>query len=386
MSKKKTHEEYVSQVKELSPYIEVRGKYIDARTSIIHFCNKHNMEWSTAPGVILNGGGCPECKKEKIHRKQALSNEQYVQMVAKSNPDVVPVETYYNMSTPIDHYHKSCGHTTKMTPYIVLEGCGCVLCKGKKISQTKARSQEEFCAEMLFLQPTIKILSKFENVNEKIDCKCLVCGYSWSPRPNHLLEGHGCPRCAFDKNADNLRKSHEQFLEELSQVNPYVVLKGKYRTYDKKVECQCTECGHVWSITPAMLMRGRGCPKCKESSGERRIRAFLEQHGILFTKDKRFKGLVGLGNKPLSYDFYLPTYNLLVEFQGEQHDHVVDLYGGENQFKTQKEHDRRKYNYAISNGYEFLEINYRDMNKIESILEGKINTLKSETVTTTGAV
>ena len=46
--------------------------------------------------------------------------------------------------------------------------------------------------------------------------------------------------------------------------------------------------------------------------------------------------------------------------------------GGENQLIIQQEHDRRKREYAFSNGYEFIEIPYWEYDNIENILCNKM--------------
>ena len=64
----------------------------------------------------------------------------------------------------------------------------------------------------------------------------------------------------------------------------------------------------------------------------------------------------------------MPNINLLIEYQGQYHDGTAGNQTDE-EFKIQKEHDRRKKEYALSNGYNFLEIWYWDFDNIESILE-----------------
>ena len=81
---------------------------------------------------------------------------------------------------------------------------------------------------------------------------------------------------------------------------------------------------------------------------------------------------VGVNNGKLSYDFYLPQYNLLTEIQGIQHEKPIEIFGGEEQFKTQQEHDRRKREYAEKNGYKLLEIWYYDYDRIEEILNREL--------------
>lgn len=59
-------------------------------------------------------------------------------------------------------------------------------------------------------------------------------------------------------------------------------------------------------------------------------------HKIIFTAQKTFNDLKGIGGFKLRYDFYLPNYNLLIEYQGIQHETPVDLL--EKEMNLQKEH------------------------------------------------
>lgn len=87
---------------------------------------------------------------------------------------------------------------------------------------------------------------------------------------------------------------------------------------------------------------------------------------------KKIKGLIGVGNNPLSYDFYLSKYNLLIEYQGRQHKELVEAFGGEEYFKIQQEHDKRKRQYAKDHNIKLLEIWYWDFNSIEDILSREL--------------
>jgi very-short-patch-repair endonuclease len=71
----------------------------------------------------------------------------------------------------------------------------------------------------------------------------------------------------------------------------------------------------------------------------------------------------------LSYDFYLPKYNLLIEFQGLQHEkYIPGFHKSKQDFLKQKEHDKRKKEYAEQNKYNLLEIWYYEFDEIEKIL------------------
>ena len=70
----------------------------------------------------------------------------------------------------------------------------------------------------------------------------------------------------------------------------------------------------------------------------------------------------------MPFDFYLTDYNICIEYQGIQHYKPIEYFGGEETFKIQQEHDRRKKNYAQKHNINLLEIWYWDFKNIETIL------------------
>lgn len=95
----------------------------------------------------------------------------------------------------------------------------------------------------------------------------------------------------------------------------------------------------------------------------------MTEHNIEFEKEVTFDNLLGTSEeRQLSYDFYVPKYNTLIECQGEQHDHPIEWFGGQKRFEKQKEHDKRKQDYAKEHGYIFLEIWYYDLKNLDEIL------------------
>ena len=144
------------------------------------------------------------------------------------------------------------------------------------------------------------------------------------------------------------------------------------------IKCQEDEKhGSYFVSCDDFTLKDSRCPVCKESHGERNIREYLRKNNIDFIPQKEFSNLLGTGkkrNKPLSYDFYIPFKNLLIEFQGEQHYRPVDFNGkgmkqAEKNFKKQQEYDKRKREYAQQNNIPLLEITYLEEDKIEEILD-----------------
>ena len=137
-------------------------------------------------------------------------------------------------------------------------------------------------------------------------------------------------------------------------------------------ECKfvCEKCGYLFNVKLNNVTHfNRWCPICSKSKGEQRIATFLRGLNIDYIQEKTFNDLEGLNNGSLRYDFYLPKHNLLIEYQGEQHERFIKgLHKNHNTFKRQQEHDRRKREYAKKNKIELLEIWYWDFENIEEIL------------------
>ena len=65
MSRKKTHEEFVLEMKKVNPNIEIIGKYKTTNDKIECKCSIHNYFWESYPYHLLSGHGCIKCGREK---------------------------------------------------------------------------------------------------------------------------------------------------------------------------------------------------------------------------------------------------------------------------------------------------------------------------------
>lgn len=119
--------------------------------------------------------------------------------------------------------------------------------------------------------------------------------------------------------------------------------------------------------------RNNGCPLCSCSKGEKSIKRALESLGIKYIPQYKFDDLIGVGGRKLSYDFFVPSMNCLIEYQGIYHDKDAHIHNRtENELLSQLEHDKRKREYAESLGYNFVEIWYFEKNRIDEIIKNLV--------------
>lgn len=197
-------------------------------------------------------------------------------------------------------------------------------------------------------------------------CKCLECGNLTSVEASNLKSGHtsscGCLKY----------KEHEK--ENLvGQVFGFLTAKEldiektkKYKVSYWKCECQC---GNTTSVCIRNLKNGNtmscGCLR-GSSKGEIIISQILKELDIFFETQKTFDDLIG--QRQLYFDFYLPDYNILIEYQGQQHYFPINIFGGEEKFQKQLLYDQKKKEYAEKNNYNLIIIPYTDFNIIETYL------------------
>lgn len=190
----------------------------------------------------------------------------------------------------------------------------------------------------------------------------------------NFVAGVRCPYCCNKNGKIHPLDSLGKLLEDKGLLNIWSD-KNQKSPYEyapvsgKEVWWKCPEGKHddFLRIISNSNIYGFRCHYCDFSKGEKRIESYLYIKNINFIPQKSFDGLIGLGGGLLSYDFYLPDYNLLIEYQGEFHDGNGNYFVKQN-LEYRYEHDRRKREYVKINDINLLEIWYEDFDNIEDIL------------------
>lgn len=56
--------------------------------------------------------------------------------------------------------------------------------------------------------------------------------------------------------------THEEYLDKLAAINPYINIYEKYINSGTPIKHQCKFCNHIWLARPRDVLRGHGCPVC----------------------------------------------------------------------------------------------------------------------------
>lgn len=189
------------------------------------------------------------------------------------------------------------------------------------------------------------------NGYDYIKLQCKNCGEIRERSLSDVLRGKGCGCLA--KNTLIPQKEFEKEVRELFNGEYEVI--GKYLGRHKKVLIKHS-CNFIWGITPSNLLMGKGCPKCfkKASKGEYEIEKLLRENGIEFVREKP----MSTEGKTLYFDFYIPSLETYIEYNGIQHYKPVKFFGGEDQLRVQQYNDSLKKDFCEKEGKNLLVIRY----------------------------
>lgn len=355
--RKKTHEEYVAELAIKNPNIEVIGTYAGATTKIEHHCLIHDVYWDIRPHDAIRGCGCFKCRGEKIANSERKTHEQYVLELIAINSDIVVVDEYIDGQTPILHHCMRHDTDWMAAPHNVLQGKGCPSCKGEKISSKKSKSHEQYVEELKIVNPNVIVIGEYVNTKTKIKHRCLVHNIDWDVSPDCALQGGGCIECWKEKLHLFHARTHEEYVAELRIVNSNIIAVEQYINANTPILHRCLVDGNEWCATPSSIIYGGcGCPKCNESNGERCVRIWLENNDFKYIRQKAFKDCCD--KHVLPFDFYLPDYNTIIEYDGKQHYEPIEYFGGQKTFEYTQKHDRIKNEYCKNHNIKLLRIPY----------------------------
>lgn len=247
-----------------------------------------------------------------------------------------------------------------------ISGKGCPYCANRV-----RKTQEEYENELAQKKPNIKVIGKYVGLKVKIEHECRICGHRWEVLPDNMLHmPNGCPKCG--KRAP---LTQNEFIAKVYEINPNIQVIGEYKNHASKILFKCLCCDKEWQARPNNILNGKGCPYCKSSKGELKIAHFLDKQGLIYEQQKKCDGCKD--KHLLPFDFYLPSKNLCIEYDGVQH-YEPCTFGGipmdlaVQNLESCQVRDKIKTEFCNKNGLNLLRISYFEYDNIEKILNSVI--------------
>lgn len=365
-----TYEEIKKEFKDRN-YILITDHKVKHKEKYEYVCVKHSdcgsqfIDW----GHFHNSGrGCYYCGRERTEasrRKdlseydgQALAESKGFEYVGMSRHDK---KIWVQFICP-----KHVEYGIQEMPYNNMKRVvvGCQHCIGRN------DEEDVVLQEMFYANPNIELLEPYQGRAKRIRMRCTIHGIESTKTPYDVISGRGCVLCGAEKVAAQSRTPKDQFVQNLQSKYKNIELVSGYIAKKEYANFYCSSCGAKWTDI-AFYVEKRGCPQCNGSYAESIIADVLQDYNINYIPQFSFSDC--RDKKPLPFDYYLPDYNILIEYDGEQHYFPVN-FGGISDDKAQENfercriHDEIKNQYCIDNNIMLMRIPYWEKDNIRNLL------------------
>lgn len=215
----------------------------------------------------------------------------------------------------------------------------------------------------------VKVDHKDKNRNYYWLCQC-DCGKQTIVLGNNLKRGN-TTSCGCHMNDGHVKDLRGQKFGKLTPIDYF------YKNNRVYWNCLC-DCGNKTVVQSSSLtgLTTQSCGCINYSIGERNISSILDNNHIKYIKEYSPEDM----KRKLRFDFYLPEYNRLIEFDGKQHFQPCGGSWDKNDSLEQRQkRDKIKNEYAINNNIQLVRIPYQFRDKITlDILLGEQFLVKKE--------
>lgn len=362
MGKKKTNNHYHNELKNIhgDKYDLSSINYTSNKDYFIIECPLHGTFKKRADRFLISG--CPECSKVERRLTTKLFKEKANKIHHNFFSYEKSVYTKYNekiiITCPIhgDFSQIAGDH---------LQGYNCLKCSIEKNTQNRKLSKKQIVEKANKIHNNFysyEKLDKYDNNKSFIIITCPIHG-DFTQIINSHLSGNGCSNCGYKKASNRKKLVKDILIKKLNEIHNdfYSYEKLEYNNNKSIVNITCPIHGNFHQLLKNHIS-GSGCQKCNRSKGEIEVEKYLQNKKINIITQKKFKNCKN--KRELPFDFYLPDYNVCIEYDGEQHFKLNDYWGGAKQFKKIKIHDQIKNNFCHENDIKLLRIRYdEDVNE-----------------------
>lgn len=292
--------------------------------------------------------------------------DEYLEYVARNRKEIDIIDT---PKTVRDNFKAKCnisGEIFYPSLYSLVKknSCckACGIIKKSKLKTSKAR--DDFLNNLNCKLKHIIMLEEYVTKKTKIKFYCNKHNRVFYKTPDDILKSLGCDICRKEFISKVISYTNEDYLNMFKSNVINIKLLSEYNGMKNKVKLKCDICGFEWEANAYGVLHGVGCPSCNESKGEKLIRSLLEKNNIKYIKEYTPKW----ENTLYRYDFFLPEYKILIEFDGKQHfkEFSGTVFRTTSSLADRMLNDKVKNKLALKNSVKLMRISYSEYKNIKS--------------------
>lgn len=192
-------------------------------------------------------------------------------------------------------------------------------------------------------------------------CKC-DCGKDYYAKRDWLVKEKVISCGCYNKEKSTKDITNQRF-GRLVALYP-----TEKRTSNRRIVWHCLcDCGNYVDVSSDSLIQGNtiSCG-CLKSFGEEKIRKILATLEIPYIREYSFEDCINEETgKKLRFDFYLPTLNTCIEYDGSQHFYYTNKdWNTKKHYEDTVKRDGIKDDYCLAHHIHLIRIAYTDRDKI----------------------
>ena len=385
-----------NKTKPISKWEEVEQKILDKHDDVFEFLvdtyrgvgkkmevisKIHNHKWKPRPIDLIDGQGCPKCRYEKSGKKLVVKVPEFIKRSRKTHGNKYDYSKVHQYKTQRENVIIICPThgEFEQNPFSHYNGSGCPKCWEEVRSEVLTISWEEILKSFRETHGEQYEYNSgdYKNSSSKLRINCPKHGEFVQDVTSHK-HGQGCPKCGRERISEFLTTPWEEVLKSFRETHKdeYEYTPETYTLLETPMEMFCKKHGR-FEQTPKNHRNGSGCPVCNSSRGEKEIEFLLRDLEIEYVHQKKFPEL----SMYYRYDFFIPSINTILEYNGIQHYEPIEHFGGIKSFKKTQKRDKIKKQYCLDNGINYEIIRYDEDTKLRllEILETHKNKKNSDT-------
>ncbi|MDW6058168.1 hypothetical protein SAZ11_08700 [Streptomyces sp. FXJ1.4098] len=349
-----TTEEWISRARSVhgDVYDYSRVDYKDAKTKVVIVCSEHGEFEQSPSNHVSQKQGCRKCVG--LH---SPSTEEWIKRARAVHGDKFGYDSvvYLNNHTKVAIQCAAHGYFEQTPKSHAALKQGCPRCAGKGITT----SEWVECAQAVHGDRYDYSQVELRRTDEPVAIICSVHGAFDQTPHDHVGGGCGCPKCAC---RGRLTYANDDWINRSRAVHGdlYDYSELNYAGQDVKCRVICATHGTFHVTMSNHIYNRSGCPLCFGSKGERLVARVLDDLGVSYSPE--WSHPTCRSSQPLLFDFYLPSFEALIEFDGIQHfkpvkwcDSMTDEQAEAMYLATQRR-DQIKNGWAAFNGYPLLRV------------------------------
>lgn len=299
-----------------------------------------------------------------------LSYEEVYKYIEKEgflllSPDYKNSITPLEIKCPKGHtYHTTLDNFKKKR-----KSFGCTQCKYEEKSKASIKKVSyNKVLNYVYSSGHILLTSKndYKGVSKPIIVRCSNGHTYIDTFTNFKKRVNKCEKCYKDSKLKEIIERCEELDYKLN-TNEFISTKHP-------LDITCSKGHQISPSYDSFILKNNKCRFCGYSRGEESVENVLRDIGVSFIRQYRFDGCRNI--RPLPFDFFLPDFNAVIEYDGSHHYESVYHKSGIDSYERTIVNDKIKNDFCNTNNIEILRIPYFMSDKIDILIRDFIIKLK----------